>query len=208
MIGAAASPFSLGHTRLISFNCVRNLCVIFMWPLLLLLPLVTGRYAKPPCDREESLATLEGRSLCVSDCDADASCPQEKPQGAFAKPKCMLVRAPLGDTSHPEMRRRYCALECQGDSYCPSGSKCSLLDVTSETDRWGEVNLVARNYPHLISKDELKGVCTYRLKTGKGSASSLEPVEPLELRFSKSVTLEILQERGIRPPPGWSHTDL
>jgi len=183
---------------------VRNHCVI-MWPLLLLLPLVTGRYAKPPCDAEEYLATLEGRSLCVSDCDADASCPQEKPQGAFAKPKCMLVRAPLGDTSHPEMRRRYCALECQGDSYCPSGSKCSLLDVSSETDRWGEVNLVARNYPHLISKDELKGVCTYRLKTGKGSAPGLEP---LELRFSKSVTLDILQERGIRPPPGWSHTDL
>lgn len=173
-----------------------------MWRLLLLVPLAIARYSKPPCQEEEHLATFDGRTLCVSEC-SDRTCPGDKPQDAFAKPKCMLVPAPIGDTSHPDMKKRYCALECRGDSYCPSGSKCAKLDVTSETDRWGEINPVARNYPHLISDDDLKGVCTYRLKAGKGGA-----VTPLELKMSKSVTMEMLKERGIRPPPDWSHTDL
>ncbi|CAJ1457876.1 unnamed protein product [Effrenium voratum] len=88
----------------------------------------------------------------------DAACPGEKPKDSFSKPKCMLVPVPLGDTSHPDMQRRFCGLECSGDSYCPSGSKCSLIDVSSEIDQYGEVNPLARNYPHLIGDDHLKGV--------------------------------------------------
>eukprot|EP00438_Fugacium_kawagutii_P015602 Skav212773 [mRNA] locus=scaffold159:111184:111549:- [translate_table: standard] len=112
--------------------------------LLLLGASVIARYAKPPCEAEEHHAILDGRQLCVSDC-TETSCPEDKPPGAFAKAKCILVPAPVGDTSHPDMRKRYCALECRGDSYCPTGSKCTLLDVSSETDRWGEVNPVARS---------------------------------------------------------------
>ena len=33
-------------------------------------------------------------------------------------------------------------------------------------------------------------------------------VTTFELKMSKSVTMEMLKERGIRPSPDWSHTDL
>ncbi|CAE6965052.1 SPCC736.13 [Symbiodinium sp. KB8] len=68
-----------------------------------------------------------------------------------------MVPAPKGDTSHPSMRQRYCGLECRGDSYCPRGSKCTFIDVSAEIDEYGDVNPLARNYPHLISDDLLTG---------------------------------------------------
>ncbi|CAK9085194.1 unnamed protein product [Durusdinium trenchii] len=155
-----------------------------LWPLLLCL--ASARYDKPPCLEGETLASLSGRSLCVTDCGpevAHEACPYERPQGTFAKPKCLLVPAPTGDPTHPDMRKQFCALECRSDSYCPKGAKCTLIDALNERDPWGEVNPVARNYPHLISDDELRGVCTFRTKTGKG----VKAAATLELKFSKTA---------------------
>ncbi|OLQ03660.1 putative oxidoreductase [Symbiodinium microadriaticum] len=138
--------------------------VVHIWLALAIVPqvCVLGRYEKPPCSDGETLATFRGRSLCVSDCtgeaaDASAECPQEKPKDTFGKPACFMVPAPKGDTSHPSMRQRYCGLECRGDSYCPRGSKCTFIDVSAEIDEYGDVNPLARNYPHLISDDLLTG---------------------------------------------------
>eukprot|EP00930_Biecheleria_cincta_P032814 TRINITY_DN22747_c0_g1_i1.p1 TRINITY_DN22747_c0_g1~~TRINITY_DN22747_c0_g1_i1.p1 ORF type:complete len:198 (-),score=37.79 TRINITY_DN22747_c0_g1_i1:19-612(-) len=174
-------------------------------------------YAKPPCGADEVQASLRDRTLCTVSCKEDAGgvasssdgliegCPSDKPKDAFAKPKCLLAPAPKGDRSHPDQRKRYCGLACKGNSYCPAGSKCTLVNATSEQDEYGDMNPLGMNYPHLVTPDDLVGVCTYRAKKQrKGTGAE----QRLELKFSKALTLEILREKNIRPPPTWSMEEL
>merc|ERR1711998_681682 len=75
-----------------------------------------SHYEKPPCQSDETEASVQGAdgSLCAPKCDSSGSCPTNVPAGATDKPQCIL-QDQSGD--------KYCALECILGG-CPTGAKC------------------------------------------------------------------------------------
>lgn len=80
----------------------------------------TPHYEKPPCQRGELEAALQGSGghLCAPECAA-GMCPSDVPEGTTAHPACVL--------SDPTSGKQYCALECLRTASCPSGAKCAKV---------------------------------------------------------------------------------
>eukprot|EP00442_Polarella_glacialis_P018578 CAMPEP_0115076750 /NCGR_PEP_ID=MMETSP0227-20121206/16607_1 /TAXON_ID=89957 /ORGANISM="Polarella glacialis, Strain CCMP 1383" /LENGTH=471 /DNA_ID=CAMNT_0002463939 /DNA_START=85 /DNA_END=1500 /DNA_ORIENTATION=+ len=84
----------------------------------------SSHYGAPPCQDDEVAAAVEdaGGSVCAPSCSSNR-CPEDVPAGSTAKPQCVLEDSSSGS--------KYCALTCtpDSDSECPTGSKCSSIDV-------------------------------------------------------------------------------
>ena len=97
----------------------------------------TSHYEKPPCQKDETQAEVEGAggSVCAPKCNT-GSCPTDVPEGTTAKPMCILQDESSGD--------KYCALACILGG-CPDGSKCvhlsSLLGVCIYPDSHSSMKL-------------------------------------------------------------------
>merc|ERR1719482_2087730 len=65
----------------------------------------SGHYEKPPCQSDESEASVQGANgeVCAPKCDSSGSCPTDVPAGTTDKPQCVL-QDQSGD--------KYCALTC------------------------------------------------------------------------------------------------
>jgi len=76
-----------------------------------------GHYEKPPCQSDETEASVTGSNgeVCAPKCDATGACPTDTPAGTSDKPQCVLQ-----DTSG----NKYCALTCLIGG-CPTGAKCA-----------------------------------------------------------------------------------
>ncbi|CAJ1372847.1 unnamed protein product [Effrenium voratum] len=70
---------------------------------------------KTGCETDEQAVRVQGLSgdFCSPKCDSQGSCPSDVPTGDKATPECAL-RTTTGD--------KYCALVCESDSDCGSGS--------------------------------------------------------------------------------------
>jgi len=79
----------------------------------------TPHYEKPPCQSDETQASVQGAGgdLCAPKCDASGECPTDVPPGTTDKPQCVL-QDQSGD--------KYCALTCILGG-CPSGAKCAHI---------------------------------------------------------------------------------
>merc|ERR1719482_998792 len=79
----------------------------------------TSHYEKPPCQSDETEASVQGANGEVSapKCDASGTCPTDVPAGTTDKPQCVL-QDQSGD--------KYCALTCVLGG-CPTGAKCAHI---------------------------------------------------------------------------------
>jgi len=77
----------------------------------------TSHYEKPPCQSDETEASVQGANgqVCAPKCDASGTCPTDVPAGTTDKPQCIL-QDQSGD--------KYCALTCILGG-CPTGAKCA-----------------------------------------------------------------------------------
>merc|ERR1712139_631566 len=77
----------------------------------------SSHYEQPPCQSDESEASVQGADgeVCAPKCDASGSCPTDVPAGTTDKPQCVL---------HDQSGDKYCALECILGG-CPTGAKCA-----------------------------------------------------------------------------------
>merc|ERR1711998_750751 len=80
-------------------------------------PANTSHYEKPPCQSDETEASVQGANgeVCAPKCDASGTCPTDVPAGTTDKPQCVL-QDQSGD--------KYCALTCVLGG-CPTGAKCA-----------------------------------------------------------------------------------
>merc|ERR1719393_624901 len=79
----------------------------------------TSHYEKPPCQSDETQASVQGANgdVCAPKCDASGTCPTDVPAGTTDKPQCVL---------QDQSGNKYCALACiLGD--CPTGAKCAHI---------------------------------------------------------------------------------
>merc|ERR1719159_1713432 len=76
----------------------------------------TSHYEKPPCQSDETQASVQGAGgdVCAPKCDASGGCPTDVPAGTTDKPKCIL---------QDQSGNKYCALECVLGG-CPTGAMC------------------------------------------------------------------------------------
>eukprot|EP00435_Cladocopium_sp_Y103_P020402 s152_g5.t1 len=74
------------------------------------------------CESDEQAVKVQGLSgdFCSPKCDSTGSCPSDVPKGDTATPECAL-RTTTGD--------KYCALICQSDSDCGTGSCQKIMGV-------------------------------------------------------------------------------
>eukprot|EP00927_Polykrikos_kofoidii_P015024 TRINITY_DN16663_c0_g1_i1.p1 TRINITY_DN16663_c0_g1~~TRINITY_DN16663_c0_g1_i1.p1 ORF type:complete len:359 (+),score=52.32 TRINITY_DN16663_c0_g1_i1:73-1149(+) len=89
--------------------------------LCLALVAVAAHYGQPPCAQDEAQGEVQGApgSLCAPRCDVSTyNCPMDTPYGSSAQAQCMLKDVD---------QVMFCALLCQVDSQCPSGSRCRQL---------------------------------------------------------------------------------
>merc|ERR1712182_6267 len=79
----------------------------------------TSHYEKPPCQSDETDASVQGADgeVCAPKCDASGSCPTDVPPGTTDKPQCIL---------QDQSGNKYCALECILGG-CPTGAKCAHI---------------------------------------------------------------------------------
>merc|ERR1711985_19367 len=77
----------------------------------------TSHYEKPPCQSDETEASVQGANgeVCAPKCDASGSCPTDVPPGTSDKPQCIL---------QDQSGNKYCALTCIFGG-CPTGAKCA-----------------------------------------------------------------------------------
>jgi len=82
-----------------------------------------GHYGRPPCQRDEFVASVgaSGGALCAPPCDASFGCPADVPTGATASPQCQVQD---GDGN------LYCALTCPRGEACPAGARCVPVGFT------------------------------------------------------------------------------
>merc|ERR1719331_455160 len=82
-------------------------------------PSPSTHYEKPPCQKDEVQASVQGLDgpLCTPKCDASGACPKDKPADVIAPANCML---------QDQSGSKYCALECFADVMCGTG-KCGKL---------------------------------------------------------------------------------
>merc|ERR1712137_316384 len=82
-------------------------------------PPSASHYEKPPCQSDESEASVQGANgeVCAPKCDASGSCPTDVPAGTTDTPQCVL-QDQSGD--------KYCALTCLFGG-CPTGAKCAHI---------------------------------------------------------------------------------
>jgi len=59
----------------------------------------TSHYEKPPCQSDETEASVQGANgeVCAPKCDASGTCPTDVPAGTTDKPQCVLQDASSGD---------------------------------------------------------------------------------------------------------------
>merc|ERR1711988_936711 len=79
----------------------------------------TSHYEKPPCQDDETQASVQGANgdVCAPKCDASGQCPTDVPPGTTDQPQCVL-QDQSGD--------KYCALTCILGG-CPTGAKCAHM---------------------------------------------------------------------------------
>jgi len=77
----------------------------------------TSHYEKPPCQSDETEASVQGANgqVCAPKCDSSGSCPTDVPPGTTDKPQCIL---------QDQSGNKYCALTCILGG-CPTGAKCA-----------------------------------------------------------------------------------
>ncbi|CAK9096490.1 unnamed protein product [Durusdinium trenchii] len=77
---------------------------------------------KTGCESDEQAVRVQGLSgdFCSPKCSSSGSCPSDVPKGDSATPECAL-RTTTGD--------KYCALICQSDSDCGTGSCQKIMGV-------------------------------------------------------------------------------
>ncbi|CAK9095763.1 unnamed protein product [Durusdinium trenchii] len=77
---------------------------------------------KTGCESDEQAVRVQGLSgdFCSPQCSSSGSCPSDVPKGDSATPECAL-RTTTGD--------KYCALICQSDSDCGTGSCQKIMGV-------------------------------------------------------------------------------
>merc|ERR1712224_942359 len=77
----------------------------------------TSHYEKPPCQSDETEASVQGANgeVCAPKCDGSGGCPTDVPPGTTDKPKCVL---------QDQSGNKYCALTCVLGG-CPTGAKCA-----------------------------------------------------------------------------------
>merc|ERR1719482_364828 len=80
----------------------------------------TSHYEKPPCQSDETEASVQGANgeVCAPKCDASGTCPTDVPPGTKATPKCAL---------QDQSGNKYCALMCLRSAGCPSGATCAKV---------------------------------------------------------------------------------
>lgn len=80
-----------------------------------------AHYEKPPCQKDEVEAKLQGGGqLCAPPCNG-VTCPSDLPSGVTASPKCILK----DDTG-----KQYCGLICHTDAECGTqGATCRKLSM-------------------------------------------------------------------------------
>merc|ERR1712224_685518 len=76
----------------------------------------TSHYEKPPCQSDETEASVQGANgdVCAPKYDG-TSCPTDVPAGTTDKPQCVL---------QDQSGNKYCALTCILGG-CPTGAKCA-----------------------------------------------------------------------------------
>jgi len=79
----------------------------------------TPHYEKPPCQSDETEASVQGANgqVCAPKCDDSGSCPTDLPPGTKDKPQCIL---------QDQSGNKYCALTCILGG-CPTGAKCAHI---------------------------------------------------------------------------------
>merc|ERR1711904_223571 len=79
----------------------------------------TSHYEKPPCQSDESQASVQGANgvVCAPKCTATGGCPTDVPTGTTDKPQCVL---------QDQSGNQYCALACILGG-CPTGAKCAHI---------------------------------------------------------------------------------
>merc|ERR1712139_16572 len=79
----------------------------------------SSHYEEPPCQADESQASVQGADgeVCAPKCDASGSCPTDVPEGTTDKPQCVL---------QDQSGNKYCALTCVLGG-CPTGAKCARV---------------------------------------------------------------------------------
>eukprot|EP00434_Breviolum_minutum_P020231 symbB.v1.2.017841.t2/scaffold1399.1/size121348/4 len=82
---------------------------------------------KTGCESDEEAVRVQGLSgdFCSPKCNSQGSCPSDVPKGDSATPQCAL-RTTTGD--------KYCALICQSDSDCGTGSCQKIMGVAVATN--------------------------------------------------------------------------
>merc|ERR1711977_565712 len=82
-------------------------------------PPATSHYEKPPCQSDETEASVQGANgeVCAPKCDGSGSCPTDVPSGTTDKPQCVL---------QDQSGNKYCALTCIFGG-CPTNAKCAHI---------------------------------------------------------------------------------
>mmetsp|Transcript_21491 Transcript_21491/g.50019 ORF Transcript_21491/g.50019 Transcript_21491/m.50019 type:complete len:187 (-) Transcript_21491:324-884(-) len=154
---------------------------------------VPARYGKPPCESGETYAALFERVLCTSECDDAGACPQDKPEGTFADPKC-VVEVDDGTEGSPNRKASptYCGLVCTSNSYCPKGSRCTKGKagslVTKDEDN-------ALGMP--VAAEDFKGVCTFKAKGSRSNKSATPKKMRLSSVLAEGVLGDLHERMGL-----------
>jgi len=80
-------------------------------------PPAASHYEKPPCQSDETEASVQGANgeVCAPKCDSSGQCPTDVPPGTTDKPQCIL---------QDQSGNKYCALTCILGG-CPTGAHCA-----------------------------------------------------------------------------------
>jgi hypothetical protein len=86
------------------------------------------------CMTDEVPIKIQGvrGGVCTAHCSqVDGSCPQDKPDGAVALPRCVLENRATGE--------KFCALMCSAGMSCGEGASCKIVQGTIGICTWDDV---------------------------------------------------------------------